>query len=257
MLAVVMPARNEAARIGTVLRQVLRLPVGAVIPVLNGCQDMTAEVVRRIGDKRVHPIQFREALGYDVPRIAGVQKALELGARAVLFVDADLTGPILGGLMALADKVRRGELDLALSDCYAETRVPRGPSTAATVYRQRMALNQALGREDLGPAIPSHGPSAVSRRLLEQVPLSSIGVPPLMQAYACLAGLRVGIAAALPHRSLGSAQRERAHKRRIAETIIGDCLEGTCLAEGLPMDRQGHDGYHGERRFDLVGLEPP
>lgn len=218
---------------------------------------MTAEVVRRLGEKRIHPIQFREPLGYDVPRIAGAQMALDMGARAVLFVDADLTGPIFGGLAALAERVRRGELDLALSDCYAETPVPNRESAAAAVYRMRLAMNQALSRSDLGPAIPSHGPTAVSRRLLETVPLASLGVPPLMQAYACLAGLKVGVAAALPHRSLGSAHREREHRRRIADTIIGDCLEGACLAEGAPADRQGHLGYHDGRRFDLVGLEAP
>jgi hypothetical protein len=254
MLAMVIPARNEAARIELVVRLGLRLGAGLVIPVLNGCEDMTPEVVRRIGDKRVKPLHFREALGYDVPRIAGARLALEEGALGVLFVDADLGGPIFGGLLNLAEGIKRGRLDLALADCYADTPVPYRQSAASEVYQARLRLNRALQRPDLGPAIPSHGPCGVSRTLLERVPERTVGMPPLMQAHAVLAGLQVGVAAQIPHRDLGSVKRGKEHGLRIAETIIGDCLEGVCLAEGRPLDREGHIGYHSERRFDL--LEP-
>ncbi len=256
MFAVVIPARDEAARIGGVLRQVLRLPVDLIIPVLNGCRDMTYQVVRRFGDKRIRPLRFREPLGYDVPRIAGARAALEAGAEAVLFVDADLTGPLVGPMLSLVDRVRHG-LDLALADCYTDTPTPQRRSAALQVYQARVRLNEALGRADLGPAIPSHGPAAVSRRLLETVPAASIGVPPLMQAHAVCAGLNVGSGAAIPHKELGSAPRDREHRLRIAETIIGDCLMGACLAGGRPLDREGHEGYHPRRRFDLLGLLPP
>jgi glycosyltransferase involved in cell wall biosynthesis len=257
MLAMVIPARNEAARIDPVIRQGLRLGAGLIIPVLNGCDDMSAEVVRRIGDKRVRPLTFKEPLGYDVPRIAGARQALQQGALGVIFVDADLGGPIFGALLALADQVRRGALDLALCDCYAGTPVPFRKSAAAEVYQARLRFNRALKRPDLGPAIPSHGPVAVSRRLLEQVPEASIGVPPLMQAHACLAGLKVDVVARIPHRDLGSAKRDPEHGISIAETIIGDCLQGMCLAEGREADRQGHIGYHHQRRFELLSLVPP
>jgi hypothetical protein len=257
MLAVVIPARNEAARLEPVIRQGLRLGAGLVIPVLNGCDDMSGEIIRRIGDKRVRPLTFKEPLGYDVPRIAGARLALELGALGVIFVDADLGGPIFGALLALADQLRHGEQDLALCDCYAGTAAPFRKSAAADVYQARLRLNRMLRRSDLGPAIPSHGPAAVSRRLLEQVPEASIGVPPLMQAHAIRSGLSAGIAAHIPHRELGSVKRDREHGINIAETIIGDCLEGICLAEGRPPDRAGHIGYHHQRRFDTLGLVPP
>lgn len=257
MLAVVIPARNEAARIEPVIRQGLRLGAGLVIPVLNGCDDMSTEIVRRIRDKRVRPLPFKVPLGYDVPRIAGARMALEHGATGVIFVDADLGGPIFGALLALADQVRRGALDLALCDCYAGTPVPFRKSAAADVYQARLRLNRALKRADLGPAIPSHGPAALSRRLLERLPEASIGVPPLLQAHACHSGLTVAVVARISHRDLGSVKRDRDHGINIAETIIGDCLEGICLAEGRPADREGHIGYHHQRRFDLVGLMPP
>lgn len=256
MLAVVIPARNEAACIQDVLRAVLRLPVGLVIPVLNGCTDATGDLVGRTGDRRVRPLKFQEALGYDVPRIAGARAAAEQGARAVMFVDGDLSGRLEGGLYQLFNAARKG-LDLALADCYTGTAIPYRNSTARAVYESRLALNRALRRSDLGAAIPSHGPAAVSLRLLETVPLATVGVPPLMLAHALQAGLDVGIGAHIPHGDLGSARRDREHRQRIAETIIGDCLEGLCLAEGRAPDRKGHMGYHGERRFELVGLKPP
>jgi len=257
MWAVVLPARNEAGRIGSVLRQVLATQAGLIIPVLNGCQDMTAEVVRRTGDARVRPIHFKEALGFDVPRIAGARAALEAGAGAVLFVDADLAGKLQSRLQILVERVRRGASDLALSDCYAGTPIPFRQSAARSVYAARVRLNEALDRRDLGAAIPSHGPCAVSRRLLESLPQASVGVPPLMQAQAVRAGLRVEVGACIPHKELGSAGREREHRLKVAETIIGDCLMGICVAEGRAPDREGHTGYHTERRFDILGLEPP
>lgn len=256
MMAVVIPARNEAARIGELLQRALRLPVGLVIPVLNGCTDMTPAVVGRLQERRIRPLVFREPLGYDVPRIAGARAALEAGARGVLFVDGDLAGRLDRQLLSLLERVRRGA-DLALCDCYQDTPLPAGDSTASRVYGARLRLNRALGKGELGPAIPSHGPAAVSSRLLELVAPASVGVPPLMQAQAARAGLRIEIGAQVPHRELGSAQRDREHRLQIAETIIGDCELGVCCAELRRPDRGGYGGYHPQRRFDLLGLVAP
>jgi len=256
LLAVVIPAKDEAGRIGETLRNVLRISAGLIVPVINGSTDGTEEVVKRTIDRRIRPLIFSDALGYDVPRIAGAEVARKANALAVLFVDGDLSGRIEACMTSLADRVRRGA-DLALCDCYEGTEIPTGDSAASRVYHARTLLNRALGRRDLGAAIPSHGPVAVSRRLLETVTAVSIGVPPLMQAEAILAGLRVEVAARIPHVLLGSAKRDRDHRLAISETIIGDCLQGICLAQGEPPDRQGHQGYHTARRFDLLGLRAP
>lgn len=253
MLAVVIPAWNEAATIAENLHRALALPVGLVIPVLNGCTDMTAELVHRVRDRRVQPLRFAEPLGYDVPRVAGARLALEQGARAVLFVDGDLSGPIAGALTSLAGRLRKGA-DLVLTDCYLNTPVPVRATTARRVYAARLRLNRLLGRPDLGAAIPSHGPAGVSRRLLETVSPDSPAIPPLMQAEAVRAGLGVEVGAAIAHLDLGSARREPRHRALIAETIIGDCEEGCSLAEGRERSRNGHEGYHPGRRFDLIGL---
>jgi glycosyltransferase involved in cell wall biosynthesis len=257
MLAVVIPARDEASRIQGVVRKALDLKADLIIPVVNGCKDMTADLVRRAKDSRVRPLYYKEPLGLDVPRIAGAMAALQAGARCVLFLDGDLQGRIGGRLEILCVRVRRGEADLSLSDCYAGTPIPIQRTLAREVYLARLQLNEALGRPDLGAAMPSHGPVAVSRRLLEQVPRSAIGVPPLMHAHAIKKGLRVEVGACIPHKELGSAPRDREHRRKVAETIMGDCQYAMAIAAGRRGDRGGHNGYHGDRRFDLLDLEPP
>jgi hypothetical protein len=255
--AVVIPAKDEAGRIGVLLQQLLRLPVGLVIPVINGCTDMTEAVVSRQTDARIRPLSFAPPLGYDVPRIAGAEVAHRAGASVVIFVDADLTGQLDQTVVRLAQAVVEEGVDLALTDCYAQTRIPFRESAARQVYQRRLQLNEELGRPDLGVAIPSHGPVAVSRRLLTRMPGELLGVPPLMQAHAVRDGLRVAVAASLPHRLLGSAPRPADHRLRIAETIIGDCLAGRNWARGEGPDREGHLGYHPYRRFDLLGLVSP
>lgn len=257
MWAVVLPAKDEAARIGPLLQQLLRLPVGLIIPVINGCTDMTEGIVGRVEDPRVRPLFFAEPLGYDVPRIVGALYALQRNARAVVFVDADLTGRLDGLLVRLAQAVTEDRFDLALTDCYAETPIPYRESAAKRVYDGRLELNEALGRPDLGPAIPSHGPAAVSRRLIRELDPALLGVPPLCQAVAVKSGLKVGVAGRLPHRTLGSAPRPVEHQTKIAETILGDCCAGATWAKKGRPDRGGHDGYHPDRRFDLTGYEAP
>lgn len=86
-VSVVIPAYNEAARIGAVLEPVLAAPsVHEVIVVDDGSTDDTAAVAARYGVKVVR-----------LPENRGKGAALAAGAReakgdVLLFLDADLTG---------------------------------------------------------------------------------------------------------------------------------------------------------------------
>lgn len=260
LLCVVIPAYNEEARIGGIMAQVLRLQVDLVVPVVNGCTDRTLEIVQEMPDSRIWPLYYPEPLGLDVPRCAGARLALQKGAQAVLFVDGDLAGDLGASLWELLVAIRHGGADLALTDCYHNTDRPRRGSMAGRVYATRLELNRVLGRPDLGPALPSHGPSAVSRRLLEQVPLWSLGMPPLLHALAIGQGLRAEVATRIPHRSLGSAPRLPAYRKRVAHTILGDCHAAMAAARGRPLTREDGqerlEDLHLERRWDLLGLQP-
>jgi glycosyltransferase involved in cell wall biosynthesis len=98
----VIPALDEEGSIGAVVRQ-LRAHVDGVVVADNGSLDRTAEVARDAGAHVVH----EPRRGYGAACLAGVRRARELGARVVLFLDADgsddpseaplLLGPIVQG----------------------------------------------------------------------------------------------------------------------------------------------------------------
>jgi len=258
MYCAVIPVHDEEASIGRVLQQVLAIPVDLALPVVNGCRDRSGEIVSGYAaDPRVYPLEFTEPLGLDVPRAVGAARARELGAEAVLFVDGDMRGDVEQALRDLLGAVTSGGLDLALTDCYPPG--APGPSSplANTLLEVRRLLNEALGLATLGGASPCHGPHAVGRRFLETVPLESLAVPPVALVLAARAGLRIGVAAALPHAALGSSDRGEEHALRLAETIIGDHLEAFGILKGeknrsRTLRGLTFNGYNPERRRDLL-----
>ncbi|NOX44617.1 MAG: glycosyltransferase family 2 protein [Caldiserica bacterium] len=86
-VSVIIPAFNEAERIGAVIEPLLDVPeVDEVIVVDDGSSDGTAEVARRYGVKVIRlPENKGKALALD----AGVREAKN---DLLLFLDADLTG---------------------------------------------------------------------------------------------------------------------------------------------------------------------
>lgn len=87
-VAVVIPAYNEAERIGAVLDVVCRASlVHEVIVVSDGSEDATCVVARRHGGARVLELPFN--MGKGGAMAAGVAAT---DAEIVAFVDADLTG---------------------------------------------------------------------------------------------------------------------------------------------------------------------
>lgn len=257
MLAAVVPARDEAGRIGVTLQCLLRLPVDLVIPVVNGCTDTTLTEVQALPDRRLRPLLYAEPLGLDVARAAGARVAAGAGADGVLFVDGDMAGDLEAPLRLLLSAVQGGRLDMALS-YVRRPPAQRADSMASQVTALRLELNRALGLPGLGDAIACHGPHAVSRRCLEAIPLRELALPPVAQALAVRTGLRVGVAAALTHADLQHRPRPAEHRARVGETIIGDILEALGVARGEPRSRvrrgRTYMGYHGERRFDLLEL---
>lgn len=255
MLAAVIPAKDEQGRIGYVLRNLLRLPLDLIIPVVNGCRDRTWERVQSVRDRRIHALGYPFPLGLDVPRAAGAFHAYARGAKAVLFVDGDMVLEMNDHLRSLLAPVALGQLDMALTDTYPDAK-PRPGTFAGGVAGLRRELNAALGLSDLEAASPSHGPHAVSRRLLEQVPFEALAIPPVSLAMAVRAGLRVGVGAARRHGELGSDPRTAQHRKRIGETIMGDCLEAICVARGEPRSRcrEGMEylGFHPHRRMHYI-----
>lgn len=114
-MAVIIPAKDEAARIGAVLDVVTRAKLAKeIIVVCDGCTDDTASVAR--SRKGVKVVELPVNKGKGGAMVAGVAAT---DAKVIAFVDADLTGlrpehldkiilPILTGQCEMCVGVFRG-----------------------------------------------------------------------------------------------------------------------------------------------------
>ena len=239
MVAAVIPAYNEEENIQSVLDNLAHLlSLDLIIPVLNGCTDCTRDIVL------AHPLAARTELiddplplGIDVPRSRGALFALNMGADAVLFVDGDLQGNYTCCLEQLICETLHHNCDLALTNCYPY--IGFRSDTARSVLHYREKLNRKLGIfSTIGLATPSHGPHCVSRRLLSTVGTTCLSIPPLMLAKAAQAHLTIRVAARLSANQWKSAERGDIHNQKIADTIIGDCIEAMQYLNHEPRTRE-------------------
>ncbi|MGZ4031320.1 MAG: glycosyltransferase family 2 protein [Tumebacillaceae bacterium] len=251
----VIPARNEASRITSAIRTVRQVGIEQIVVVINGCHDNTRHVAQSLQAGDLTLLTFREALGVDVPRAVGAAYALSKGARHVLFYDGDLIGPHRDELQRMVTTAQRFSIDLGLTDIHGTTKEQHANRDLLTVLRRE--LSNRLGLEArIGLSNPAHGPSIVSRKLLETLPLEHLAKPPLVLAHAARSGLHIDTLAHIPHAKLGSAHKGPTHFERIRDTIIGDLLEAITTTKGYTVSREHrglyYDGYDSERRFDLL-----
>lgn len=254
MLAAVVPARNEAAGLEKIIGTLCKVPVDLIVPVVNDSQDSSKDIICRLSEPRIKPLFFDQALGLDIPRAIGGKYAFDLGARAVLFVDGDMTGDIRANLSELAQGILLKGVDLALTDCYPDS--PATSPLALSLIEIRKNLNLQLGLSYLGAATPSHGPHGMSRKLLQTIDWADLAIPPVALVRASLHQLVIRVETAIPHHQLGSPLRDLLHCLLIADTITGDYREAECLLQGEPRRRCKNGipyiGYHRFRRFDLL-----
>ncbi|MHB1126069.1 MAG: glycosyltransferase [Bacillota bacterium] len=254
MIAAVIPAQNESTTINQVLSNLSGISVDLVLPVINGSTDGTLEEVKKSKKAPMQLIHFLDPLGIDVPRAVGAAYAFHQGASVVLFLDGDIAGAIQVNLLNLIEAVRSG-VDMALTNCYPYINMRQ--SLATKVLEFRGNLNKELGLfHTLGLASPSHGPLAVSRKFLLNVPFRELGIPPAGLALARLYGLNIQVATAVPHIQLGSTVKDVHHAGMVGHTIIGDCLEAISLYSQRPRSRlwqgQEYQGYNPQRRWDIM-----
>lgn len=180
-VSAVVPAHNEAGRVGAVVAALSSLPgLEQILVVDDGSSDPTAQEARRAG-----------ATVLRLPRRGGKASALAAGvARAagdvVLLVDADL-GASAGAVAPLAAAVAAGSCDLALG------RLPRrvrGGGWGLAVGLARRALRSAGG-----PRLetPLSGQRACRRELLLSLPTWGVGygVEMAINLHAVRSGARI------------------------------------------------------------------
>jgi glycosyltransferase involved in cell wall biosynthesis len=263
LIAAVIPALNEAKSIGLILYKLTLLPIDIIIPVVNGCTDYTRQIVETLTQRsrensKILPLFFEEALGIDVPRAIGAKKALDLGAKAIIFVDGDMRGNISQGIEQIIQSLKYKGVDLALTDCYCNIDLESITDPLANlVISYRKKLNETLNLyNSIGIASPSHGPHGLSKKLITTIGFKPLAIPPLILTLAKINNLKIKIAADIPHDELGSSLKDLFHASNIAQTIIGDCLEAMATYENrTPTRSRGSKeylGYHPQRRWDLL-----
>lgn len=255
MISVVVPAKNEAGRISTVIQNLSLLPVNHIILIINGSQDATLQEVLELRNPKLQIFYFELALGIDVPRAIGAKVAYSIGSDTVLFVDGDMVGTFNENLLELINSVNIRHLDLALTNCYPAE--PRHIERYNPTFHWRQALNKELGLlKKIGLSTPAHGPHVVSKRFLEAVPFRELSTPPVAMALARKNRLKIDVATTLPHYRLGSSIKNQLHANKIIDTIVGDCLEAIAVYQGAERTRQWqgktYTGYHNERRIDFL-----
>ncbi len=181
---VIIPALDEAAAIGWVLRAVPRPPVRQVIVVDNGSADATATVARAAGGRVV----CEARRGYGSACLAGM-RALPEDTDIVVFLDADGSDEI-DRLPALIAPIAAGRADLVVG-----ARLAAGGEPGALAPQQRwgnalaatwLRLGYGLAATDLGPF------RAIRRSALDALGMRDRGYgwTVEMQIRAARAGLR-------------------------------------------------------------------
>ncbi|GAA0397633.1 hypothetical protein GCM10008933_30220 [Paenibacillus motobuensis] len=179
--AAVVVASNERGTLNAVLAQLMRLPFGEIVVVLNGCSDGSFTAMEH--DPRLIKLNYPERLGHDVGRALG---AAVTAKDTVLFVDGDMALPA-EDLGAFLVAIEQGS-DVALNDI-----TPFLPSFMKqdSVTYSKMFLNMSLGRTDLLANSLTAVPHALSRRAIDALGHASLTVPPKAHALALVRGLTV------------------------------------------------------------------
>ena len=203
MIAVVVPAKDEAARIGETVAAART--IGPVVVVDDGSRDDTARVAAAAGATVVRH-----------PRNRGKAAAMTTGAAAVpdaellLFLDADLRGTAAAAAV-LVGPVERGEADCTIATL---PRVPGAGGHGFVVRLARRGIERATGRVFEQPL---SGQRCLTRRAFEAVlPLApGFGVETAMTIDLLRAGFRVvEVPTELAHRVTGTGWRDQLHRAR-------------------------------------------
>jgi glycosyltransferase involved in cell wall biosynthesis len=202
VIAVVIPAKDEAARIAATVGAARAL--GDVVVVDDGSRDDTAAVAREAGATVVRH-----------PRNRGKAAAMTTGAAAVqdagilVFLDADL-GATAAAATALVGAVRDG------ADCAIGT-LPRVAGAGGHGFVVRLAADGIERATGWRPTQPLSGQRALTREAFEAaLPLAyGFGVETAMTIDLLRAGYDVvEVPVEMAHRVTGTGWRDQLHRAR-------------------------------------------
>jgi len=214
-VAVVIPAYNEADRVGATVTAARTLPgVDVVVIVDDGSRDATTAVAREAGARA---LRYARNHGKAMAMMVGAREVAELdrrrpagGPRHLLFLDADL-GATAGCAGPLIEPVAAGEADMTIA--VFATRVKLG-GHGFVVRLAGSGIRRATG---WAPAQPLNGQRCLTRAAFEAArPLArGFGVETAMTIDLMRKGMRVvEVEVEMAHRATGSDLPSQLHRAR-------------------------------------------
>ena len=214
-VAVVIPAYNEADRVGATVTAARALPgVDLVVVVDDGSRDATAASAREVGART---LRYARNHGKAMAMMVGAREVAELdrrrpagGPRQLLFLDADL-GATAGGAGPLIEPVAAGDADMTVA--VFATRVRLG-GHGFVVRLAGSGIRRATG---WAPAQPLNGQRCLTRAAFEAArPLArGFGVETAMTIDLMRRGMRVvEVEVEMAHRATGSDLPSQLHRAR-------------------------------------------
>jgi hypothetical protein len=210
-VAVVIPARDEAERIGATVRSALRIPgVGVVVVVDDGSSDDTGARARQAGAQVVRHPRNRGKAAAMTTGADRVAASMQPGS-ALLFVDADLaesaanTEPLIGPVLS-------GEVDMTIAVLPPQRSPGGGRGLVVNLSR-----NGILARTGWSATQPLSGVRCLTRAAFDAArPLArGWGVETALSVDLLRAGCRVlEVPCDLQHRVSGRGWRAQRHRAR-------------------------------------------
>ncbi|MFG1947346.1 glycosyltransferase family 2 protein [Nonomuraea sp. NPDC048826] len=229
--AVVIPAKNEADRIGLTVTSALGLPgVDLVVVVDDGSTDQTGRVARAAGAKVVRHSRNRGKAAAMETGAEAVRLLDDGAARHLLFLDADLAGTAEAAA-ALAEPVRSGLADMTIA---AFTNRVKLAGHGIVVRLSRDGIRRATGFE---ASQPLNGQRCLTREAFEAArPLAhGFGVETALTIDLLRKGFRVvEVEVDMAHRATGSDWRSQLHRaRQLRDVALALAAREPLVADNL------------------------
>lgn len=210
-VAVVIPAKDEAARVATTVRAAARIPgVDLIVVVDDGSADDTAQVAADAGARVVaHPRNRGKAAAMETGAAAVAAADDPRDPRLLLFLDADLEDSAAAAA-PLVPPVRDGEADMSIAILPVQRTA--GGGHGFVVRAARTGIARATG---FSATQPLSGQRCLTRPAFEAArPLAAgFGVETALTIDLLRAGLRVReVECDLHHRVTGTDLRGQLHR---------------------------------------------
>ncbi len=213
IIAVIIPAHNEALSIGKVVAEIPNAWVNEIIVVDNASTDATAAIAMAEGAR----VEYEPESGYGAACLRGIVKAKELGADVIVFMDGDHSD-YAEEIPLLLDPILKNESDFVIGS-RALGVAEEGALTPQQRYGNQLAC--FLMRHLLGVHYTDLGPfRAITMTALDKIGMTdrNYGWTVEMQIKAHKKGLHV--------KEVPVRYRKRIGKSKISGTVKGVVMAG-------------------------------